>query len=503
MYVVMKPFLFVGIVLGHVFMARSAEPFDAKAHEALTLRAARSSNMDNFLKTVLGFEFANGINEGLLGNPVERHIQNGAVKEDTPFWRVVNHFHNPKLSWDQAGLRPPGSPSPIGQSSIVWSQNINQGYGGKASWHQAREAYFNALTATDPFVRKVRWAETFRFLGHALHHVQDAASPSHTRNDSHAPGNSDALHSFSERSEILALIDSISAMPLGASFLSNQPSPDSRYPIPIARLLDSTAGDIGASALGTGSGIGIAEYSNANFFSDDTIFPETFPYPGLSNLQMAVPEHDPQTEKKKRYLIFKPGFGDGTNYRLAQASSLRNITGTNVPTDIGLDYKVLTDYAFKLFPRAISYSAGLIDYFFRAEFFAATAIVSFASQDFAYAKAFILQNTSSETMTGSFYVLAKYADQQQQSSVAQWEGISLNPGDWVLLCLSGVENTSEACVFPSQESQSSVEASQCEPFVPPPVRMKQFTIVFKGDLGKEIGTGVGVATYEYCDTPPV
>jgi hypothetical protein len=161
------------------------------------------------------------------------------------------------------------------------------------------------------------------------------------------------------------LINAIPAAAFDPSFLTNQPSPDSRYPVPIGRLLDTTADDIGAAALGNGSGIGIAEYSNANFFSDDTIFPETFPYPGLTNLQLSVPELDPATGKKKTYLIFKPGFGDGTNYRLAQASSLRNITGTNVPTDVGLDYKVFTDYAYKLFPRAIGYSAGLIDYFFR------------------------------------------------------------------------------------------------------------------------------------------
>jgi hypothetical protein len=353
--------------------ARRGNTFDDEAHEALSQRATSISSLDRFLKSVLRFEFSNGMSQPLDGpKSVTRVIQDGALLEDSlASLRVRHHFHNPKVSWDQSGLWLPGQGSPLGESSVVWSQNANQGDGGKASWHQAREAYFMALTETSPFVRKVRWAETFRLLGHAIHHVQDAAAPSHTRNDSHPNrwgiGNQDPFHSFAERTEILALINTIPALPLDASFLENQPSPDSRYPVPIARLLDTSMDDIGAGALGDGSGIGLAEYSNANFFSDDTIFPETFPYPGLSNLQLSTPEQDPTTGKNKTYLFFKPGFGDGTNYRLAQASSLRNITGTSVPTDVGLDYRVYTDYAHKLFPRAIGYSAGLIDYFFRGK----------------------------------------------------------------------------------------------------------------------------------------
>jgi hypothetical protein len=162
------------------------------------------------------------------------------------------------------------------------------------------------------------------------------------------------------------MINSTSPPPLDPSFLRNQASASPAYPVPISRLFDVNAGNIGALALGNGDGIGLAEYSNANFFSDDTIFPETFPYPGVSNLEPTGPELDPTTGKKKTYLKFKPGFGE-QNYRLAQGSSLRMITGTNVPTDIGLDNNVLKDYGTKLFPRAIGYSAGLIDYFFRGE----------------------------------------------------------------------------------------------------------------------------------------
>ena len=50
--------------------------------------------------------------------------------------------------------------------------------------------------------------------------------------------------------------------------LLNQSSPNSNAPIPIARIIDSTDGDIGPLALIPGVSMGLAEYSSANFFRD-------------------------------------------------------------------------------------------------------------------------------------------------------------------------------------------------------------------------------------------
>ena len=70
-------------------------------------------------------------------------------------------------------------------SSVLWSQNPNQDGDGKHSWQDARNSYFNALTATNQVDRKKFYAEMFESLGHLIHLVQDAAMPSHTRNDTH------------------------------------------------------------------------------------------------------------------------------------------------------------------------------------------------------------------------------------------------------------------------------------------------------------------------------
>jgi hypothetical protein len=84
--------------------------------------------------------------------------------------------------------------------------------------------------------------------------------------------------------------------------------------------------------------------------------------------------------------------------------------------------------------------------------------------------------------------------------VAQWTGISLNPGEGTRLCLSSASGAGEFCVFANQESQSSVEMNECSGSS---TRMKQFTLVFKGDLGEEKNIAVAVATYQDCGSPPV
>ena len=64
------------IILSPLFMPRRAGGFDNEAHKALSERATSVSSLDNFLKTVLGFEFPNGITQtGLAGKQVIEHIQ--------------------------------------------------------------------------------------------------------------------------------------------------------------------------------------------------------------------------------------------------------------------------------------------------------------------------------------------------------------------------------------------------------------------------------------------
>lgn len=163
----------------------SSLAFEVQTHRIISEAGTRASSLNNFLTTVLPRDFPQGIDEVLVGGrkPIE-FIQDGSENEDKPAFRSRHHFHDPTRTWDQAGLQGVFS----GQSSILWSQSPNQGLGGNRSWQNARQTYFEALTARDPVERKRLFAETFRTLGHLIHHVQDAAVPSHTRNDEHIGG---------------------------------------------------------------------------------------------------------------------------------------------------------------------------------------------------------------------------------------------------------------------------------------------------------------------------
>jgi len=356
-------------------LPRAGYAFDGNAHEALSLRAvnpnvANASQLDSYLKNVLGFDFQDGVKEVVSsGKTVEKLIADGSVQEDIPFTRVVHHFHDPTRAWAQAGERFLGIP--LGNSSVVWSQMSPQGACcGNFAWKDARDAYFNALTSTSDSERKFWYAQTFRTLGHLIHHVQDAAVPSHTRNDNHLQlfkstkfPDGDPFHHWADSVAGRDLIGVSQALRFDPSIL-NQASPNPLAPVPVARIIDKTDGDLGI--LSPNVNIGLAEYSNANFISKGTSRSTTYQYPSYSQLEFGTVETLPNG-KKVRYAKFRPGFGE-QDYRVGVSSRMVQFVNATVPPDsidFGLDDNVHEDYGRKLFPRAIGYSAGLIDYFFQ------------------------------------------------------------------------------------------------------------------------------------------
>jgi hypothetical protein len=148
--------LFILGVIPHI--AQHAYTFETSTHRELSRHAVSSSNLDNFLRTQLGH--SGGINEPFTGETdegtetmaVSEWVQLGSVREDDGV-RFLNHFHNPLKGWAQAGLGLAG-----GKSSILWAQDSGQGY----AWKNARDSYFDALTATTQAEREEKFAKTFR-----------------------------------------------------------------------------------------------------------------------------------------------------------------------------------------------------------------------------------------------------------------------------------------------------------------------------------------------------
>ena len=376
-----KPIVAVVLLItgiGWVINPGVGESFNDEAHKVLSTRAINpglpnASTLDAYLKNTLQFEFLKGINESLLGGQdgtVAGLIRVGAVHEDQGS-RPLRHFHDPTRAWDSAGLF--NSVVPPLQSSVVWSQNPSQSPGGRHSWKDARDAYFKALTSTTTSLRKAWYAELFRTLGHLIHLVQDAAVPAHTRNDSHLVDpflglklDADPFHYWADSPVGLNRINNVAQALRFDPSLLNQSSPNPLAPLPISRIIDKTDGDIGI--LSPNVNIGLAEYSNANFISKGTARSTNYLYPIYSQLTFSDVETLPNG-KRVRYAKFRPGFGE-QDYRVGVSSRMAQFVNAAVPPDsidFGLDDSVHEDYGRKLFPRAIGYSAGMIDYFFRGK----------------------------------------------------------------------------------------------------------------------------------------
>ena len=137
--------------------------------------------------------------------------------------------------------------------------------------------------------------------------------------------------------------------------------------------------------------IGLAEYTNANFFSEDRIFtendvdpPKRFPYPNRASVTEQDFDVSVRGSTVKRRYFVKTADG-ATGYRLATVGLLRdyqqrfNLDWTRFRESPALDEAVYRDYAQRLVPRAVAYSTALLDYFFRGLVVASGNDLSFGS----------------------------------------------------------------------------------------------------------------------------
>ena len=336
-----------------IILTRSSTySFEVNTHSALSERAVQNSSVDDFLKSQLGLTVGveTNLSDGNTTRTVIRWMQEGSVREDDNI-RPANHFHDPLRTWDRA--------SPFGFSAICWAQATNCRGGSVAndfSWQQARQRYFNSLIASVQAERDQNLALTFQTLGQLIHLVQDVATPAHSRVDSHFIS-SDGFHVFAEDIVGTSLFDQLTGVSTGfdPAILTVPANP--LAPIPIGRIIDTTDPDQVAAVPSAGTNIGMAEYSNSNFLSDGTIF-SGFVFPRVESLGTSI---------KVKGVTYFPKIAEGElvdhfvaqdhkqNFFLSQKKGRKN-----VPNSL-----VFTDYARKLLPRAVGYSAGFIDYFFR------------------------------------------------------------------------------------------------------------------------------------------
>jgi hypothetical protein len=486
------------VVTSCVMFSEEVLPWDNETtHKDLSRIAAEQSVLSkangDYLKK-LGFTKA--LLETFVWNGTRNYVtdwlQEGAEYEDIPTLRSFNHFHNPLKQWNQAGLDENLVIPLKGKSSLLWSQDGSyqqSSVGEDWSWQKARDYYYRALTSTTDSERQVNFAKTFRGLGHQIHLIQDKTVPDHVRNDAHPE-------------DSLLGKDRINGAMFFETWAKNNPVIVNRHAlraghfiphvlltvsyenlVPITQLYDTNQYTIENPSQfftdnkATSLAIGLAEYTNANFFSGDTIFAAErypkdhrhyFPYPrkASTDLQAYIDEIKPLLTQ-----IAEDGMQDKGIYikKLRDGEIIDNFLRASRWTSklykmfgqgelffktFYRDEKCHEEYASKLIPRAVGYSAGLLNYFFRGD-------IDMVPDNSS--AGFMVENNSDEDMSGTFELW--YDDTFDKRKKAWDSHLSI-----------GKKSKSSNITFT------------------PPDTMKEdgkYMLVFRGELGKEKGAVIG------------
>jgi hypothetical protein len=362
--------------------------FKLDTHRALNDRAATISgvNQSGYLQQELAL--AGGLTTLVTSKSVLEWIRIGGAAEDEYFDGEVlgalnrsgNHFQNPLKPWDQAGLvgRCFGlvvfDPTTT-QASVRWAQSSAEQAGRSASWGDARQLFSMALTEAAKKDRDTAMAGLFRVLGQQMHLVADLAVPAHTRNDVHCTPRAEPFEVWAVGGPALNMIQTLTPIaPDRGIFGFNVPIPGEPIAkVPVARLWDTEQYRSTQNPTVTTNGpdapnpiIGLAEYTNANFLSKHTVFSPAFPFPVASSLTLGPPEVAPNIAPVQLRRYFRKDADGQRVSSIALPSALYDsLADALKDRKIGFDDKVHQAYANHLLPRAVGYSAALLDYFFR------------------------------------------------------------------------------------------------------------------------------------------
>lgn len=441
-------------------------------HRDLSQSAAEHSILNTGLLGDIGF--VKGLADEKLGWDGQKlsitdWFRNGALLEDeggTFSGRFYNHFHNPLYSynqWGDAGLTSVWPWVNSGNSAVLWAADDSSN---DWRWGRVRDYYYNALTSSVDADRQASFAQTFRGLGQVIHLLQDMAQPAHVRNDPHPADDKGVAPGFeywAKRTDKKLTVTTLMAHPIYPTDSMNTTS--SGYP-PISQFFDTDQynGTNPSSSLS----LGLAEYTNANFVSEDTIFKD-FAYPRREDTVVFAESQNKTLNGFEVYRKYfeKVGGGQSIKHFTTASRLYAYLLNDPSPSLQGFDDHCYKDYADLLIPRAVGYSAALINYFFRGQ------------MDILPASGGLrVRNSGSEEMT-------YYAD----SSGHQIGQISIYYDD-----IDKIRHP--LATYELLVSLAPGETTSVIPFSPPSNNIEpgRYIVVFQGKLGQEEGAVIGKVT---------
>lgn len=312
----------------------------------------------------------------------------GACFEDseTPDKKPLALFYNPP----DAGRGLSFGIVVRGPSSLDWTLTRNATPSGNTginhfTYMDARDFFYKAITKFTTIERDKNWALTFQALGHIAHHLQDMGSPQHTRNDTHCNANICATLGIDRPSGFEYYFDSQFRTVRALAATATAPM---MFGLPREFWNINTSDASG----------GIAAYTSTSFTSAGKNFEASvspsglvylratgLPFPRPSgtfndvNVGQLFPAASLSAVRDRlcggttaNCRVRFMGTEQDPNARTASASvfsqELLNPAGSFVSRKaFQQNFFTYADAAPKLIPKAVEYSASLINYFFRGE----------------------------------------------------------------------------------------------------------------------------------------
>ncbi len=367
-------------------------------HNRMSDEAYNASDLDSYLPEMLGiaetdqFDIANISIGGMIGGVLINDgtprgwISEGSYLEDEFsiidwLFRFENHYYNPinntGLDFTVLGFyHVTGYPTPD------WGLEDAQTFSEQLfSIRDARDYFYNGLTAATNEDRESNMALTFRTLGQVIHLIQDMAQPQHTRNDPHGGffGAGWGPQTLGQKSRYEDYVND--------EIVAIDPDPFIYTGYPIVLFNDYR------SYFESVDGKGLSQFSNRNFVTHLTNFTRLeqgnfapgFPEPTLdlnNRTEEDIQQLNPGADDFWRNLLtgvvtfYRNNITD--NYNNEAINDVLMTTYSLFDDDLESRGKdptfTLNNFNFKsraniLIPRAVGYSAGLLDYFFRGELY--------------------------------------------------------------------------------------------------------------------------------------
>ncbi len=447
-----------------LFSAAEISAYKVKTHEKISKEAFNVSVLKSGYLDNIGLTET----ENLKDKDVEGWIKEGSQREDDFFSqnliRFCNHFFDPI---SEKGLILPVV-GDFGEPAPNWGlEEPNTYRTQKYSIKHAREYFYNGLTMITQEKREENLALCFRSLGQVIHLIQDMAQPQHVRNDPHGGYIRPILGEKSVYEDFV--YDKMD----GLNYAGYTPPIFSTY----------------RKFWKTGKGEGLAEFTNRNFVSVGTNFDTTtYPSPSLlavttikKPIQDVIRTNNPNFLALTGNVIF---IGTDIDDRVTGQTYHNDFTSTYALFDYDLEergYKAgysmnRFNYfaaADSLIKRAVGYSAGLLNHFFRGQLIIPSAIES--------------ENTN-EDIDGITIKVGNITgdgeDMDNGELLISYRYIPSGSAEYTY----GVSNTLTGISIPDNNNPDDYEYSfTFSTPIPSDAADTEYILVYKGGLGNEEG----------------